>query len=239
MTIAVTLLTCNRPAERANYAFATLEALDKHLIPGEDVWLHIADDGSSQTYRDTLFAMAYRLGRSKWADRVSISNSEGRGYGASFNASTQVTHLQADLVLPLEDDWVLQRPLDLRPIADVVRAGVFGCVRMGYIGYTQDLRGKFVSHGGLQWLLLDPDSPEPHVWAGHPRLEHVSWQRRIGSWLEGVDPGTTEFEVAKRVESREPVAWPIDIILPSGGVFAHIGTEQSRDDQRSNDRVLA
>lgn len=219
MTIAVTIFTCNRPAERADYAFATLDALSK-LRASEPLHLHVADDGSSQSYRDTLCAMAAKT----FGDRVTVSNSDGRGYGASFNAATMVTHGLTDLVASVEDDWELQREFDLDPIADVVRAGVFGCVRMAYIGYTQDLRGKFVSHGGLQWLLLDHDSPEPHVFAGGPRLCSVSWERFVGPWPEGMAAGETEFAVAHKPNARRGVAWPVDLIYPRGDVFAHVGT---------------
>lgn len=217
--IAVTMFTCDRPEARKDYAFATLEALSK-LRASEELHLHLADDGSSQSYRDTLCAVGAKI----FGDRVTVSNSDGRGYGSSFNASTMVTHQIADVVLNLEDDWELQREFDLDPIADVVRVGVFGCVRMGYIGYTQDLRGKFVSHGGLQWLALDPDSPEPHVFAGGPRLCSVAWERFVGPWPENLAAGATEFAVAHMPNARRGVAWPVDLVYPRGDLWAHVGT---------------
>lgn len=217
--IVVSMFTCDRPEERKGYAFQTLEGLRK-LRASEELWLHVADDGSSQVYRDTLVDLGHKI----FDERVSVSNSDGRGYGASWNASTQITHGLTDLVTSVEDDWQLQREFDLDPIADVVRAGVFGCVRMGYIGYTQELRGKFVSHGGLQWLALDPDSPEPHVFAGGPRLCSVEWERFVGPWPEGMAAGETEFAVAHFPNARRGVAWPVDLIYPRGDLFAHVGT---------------
>ena len=112
-------------------------------------------------------------------------------------------------------------------MAAPLRDGAFGCVRMGYIGFTQELRASFVSHGGLFWLALDPASAEPHVWSGHPRLETAGWQREVGPWPEGMAAGATEFEVAHRPAARQRVAWPVDLIRPYGDAWAHVGTCQA------------
>lgn len=220
--IGVLLLTYNR----LDYAKRTLDALGRNLRTDEKLWLHIADDGSSQEYRDDLF----RFGHEMFGENVSMSNSERRGYGANYNLATQAVHKTCEFVLPIEDDWELSEPFDLTPIVDILRDGIFGCVRMGYIGSTQDLLGKFVSHGGLWWLELLASSPEPHVFAGHPRLETVEWERAVGPWPEGRDPGETEFSVCHIKKARQKVGWPIDLIKPSDNLFAHIGTVRARDE---------
>lgn len=219
--IGIILLTY----DRFDYACKTLESVAANLTAPEPLHLHIADDGSSQTYRDTLFALAQK----HFGDAVTMTNSERGGYGASYNLATQVVHHNCELVLPLEDDWELIRPLDLGPVCSVLRDGTFGCVRLGYIGCTQELRGSFVSARERWWLRLDPDSPEPHVFAGHPRLEHYQWERSVGPWPEGLAAGVTEFQVAHRQEARQDVAWPVDLIPPSGNAFVHIGTEMIKD----------
>ena len=217
--IGVILLTY----DRMKYARTTLQSVARHLRSPEPVWLHVADDGSSQEYRDELLSLAHDL----YGDNVSVSNSERRGYGASYNAATQMVHHLADLVLPLEDDWELVRDLNVAPIAEVLRSGLFGCVRLGYVGFTQELRGKFVVGGSLMWLALDPLSPEPHVWTGGPRLETVEWEREVGPWPEDLAAGSTEFEVAHRPAARAGVAWPVDLVLPRGDAFVHIGSVQA------------
>jgi len=217
--IGIILLTFARLA----YARRTLEAVAQNLQASEPFWLHIADDGSPQEYRDELWNLGHKL----YGENVSMTNSERGGYGANYNLATQTLHFICDLVLPLEDDWELLRPLDLDPIARVLREGYYGCVRMGYIGFTQQLNGHFDSHAGYHWLALEPDSPEPHVFAGGPRLESVAWQRRVGPWPEGLPAGETEFHVAHIPEARQGVAWPVDLIFPRGDAFVHIGTEQA------------
>lgn len=191
--------------------------------------MHIADDGSPNGYVKELSEICVASSRvAHW----SFSNSEHRGYGANYNLAMQTVHPlshdpQKGYVLPLEDDWELCRPLDITPIMATLSQGMFGCVRMGYVGYTQPLRCRFVKHGGMHWLEFDPNSEEPHVFAGHPRLETVAWERTVGPWPEGLNPGETEFTVAHTLAARQGVAWPLSLIDVAGDAFAHIGTIRS------------
>lgn len=214
--IAIALFTY----DRFEFAKRTLESVAANLVSAEEeVWLHIADDGSSQEYRDSLV----ELGRCLYGQNVSVTNSERRRYGGNYNAMTQVVHQLADLVLPLEDDWELIRPLDIDPIARVLRSGLFGCVRLGRLSYTAELRAKFVWAEYLHWLALDPQSEERHVFAGGPRLETVEFERALGPWPENMLAGETELVVCGRPESRQGIAWPVSLILPPEGAFTHIG----------------
>lgn len=218
--IAVVLFT----HDRRDYALNTLNHVYYNLTSNvEDFWFHVADDGSPEEEREAIVDRAREL----YGSNVSVTNSERNGYGASYNLATQVVHKIADLILPLEDDWELVRPFNIDPVAEVLRDGTFGCVRLGYIGATQELRGSFVSARGMWWLHLDPDSAEPHVFAGHPRLETVEWERRVGPWPENLAAGDTEFAVAHLREARESVAWPVDLIRPSENLFAHFGTQKA------------
>jgi len=218
--ICLTFLTY----ERLAIAKRCLESVGKNLKCSEELWLHIADDGSSQEYRDELLDLAHQY----YGDNVSATNSDRRGYGGNYNAATAITHRIADLILPLEDDWEMQREFDLTPIANVLRAGLFGCVRMGYIGYTGELRATFRWAENMHWLELDPESSEPHVFSGGPRLETVEWERAVGLWPEGLEQGKTEMDIAWRPASKYKVAWPVELIRPSiGDVFSHIGGEKA------------
>ena len=223
--IAIILLTY----ERLEIALRTLVSLH-HLKADEEFWLHVADDGSSPEYRDEIIAAAREL----FGNNVSATNSERRGYGGNYNYATQVVHGIADLVLPLEDDWEMVRDLHLGTIAAVLRKGIFSCVRLGYLGYTDDLRGTFRYHEGLHWLELDPESPEKHVFAGGPRLETVDFERSIGPWPEYLEQGQTELAVAGRKEARVGVAWPLELVAPQGNVFVHIGSQKAGSDQEGS-----
>ncbi len=223
-TICVMLLTY----DRLDYAIRTVKGLQKHLQYSGSWALHVADDGSPEGYLDQLTNACGAL--------FTKTNSERRGYGASYNLATQIVHPIYPITLPIEDDWELLRPLDLDPLVTILQEdeGV-DCIRLGYIGYTQELRGKFIWSEATKQnlLLLDPKSPEHHVWAGHPRLETTERQRRVGSWPEEVDPGMTEFSVAHNEEARKGVVWPLDLLTSAGNLFAHIGARQARQDQKA------
>lgn len=213
---------------RAQYAHRTLKTTLDRLSYSGQISVHIADDGSPSAHVERLMALAggYRKVRG-----VTTTNAARRGYGASYNLATQTVHQLAHLVLPLEDDWELAHKLDLDWYARALLecAPAVGCVRLGYLGYTKALRGSLGVCAERQYLLLDADSPERHVASGHPRLETVEWERAVGPWPEGLDPGSTEWEWCGYPGARNGVVWPMD--TPPSGWFAHIGTVQARTDQ--------
>ena len=101
---------------------------------------------------------------------------------------------------------------------------MFGCVRLGRLSYSAELRAKFVWAERLHWLALDPSSSERHIFAGGPRLETVEFEKMLEPWAENMVAGATEFEVCGRPESRQGVGWPASLILPPEGAFKHIGS---------------
>lgn len=232
--LSIVLLTYNR----LDYAKQTISALMTNAIyPGGTVRLHIADDGSPdhdnyvaaiikkvEEYSVYLDELGIKL------DEITVTNAERGGYGKNYNLACQVVHDLSDFIMPLEDDWVLRytadTPLDLSVVTAALADPRIGCVRLGYLGYTQRLYGEVIDSGGRNWLLLDSDSPEPHVFAGHPRVETVAWQRQLGAWPEGIAPGATEWEVAHRPEARTGVVWPMELGHP---LFEHIGTIRTID----------
>lgn len=219
-TLTVCLLTYNR----LEYAKRTLKSTLKNLsFTGGDIALHIASDGDEPEYIETLVKAARTVVPEL---EIAVSNSGHKGYGANYNLAMQTVHPQSDLILPLEDDWEMLRPFDVWDLAS--EAELYWCVRLGYIGWTRALECRFVRWPtGHVFLELDSYSAEPHVFAGHPRIETVGWSRTVGPWLEGLDPGYTEFEVARRSAARTGVYWPADLVKPQGDLFAHIGTERS------------
>jgi len=215
--VCVMLLTY----DRYEYAELTLKSALENIRYGGPLSVHIADDGSPDGYVPALIELAKGIGIAQ----VSSTNSNHRGYGANYNAATQVVHGFADVVLPLEDDWQLTRALELERYIPAL--DVFGCIRMGYLGFTQPLHGELKHVADATWLKLWERSYEPHVWTGHPRLETVDWERAVGPWPELLEPGATEFYVSKKEAARVGVAWPMSYITPEGNMFAHIGSTKS------------
>jgi LmbE family N-acetylglucosaminyl deacetylase len=231
MKVAIVLLTWSPSIEnpRSEYARRTLESVLENVDPGGmDLHLHIADDGSDPLHVSALVEIARFHGF-----EPTITNAERGGYGRSYNLATARLHSEYDLIMPIEDDWLLTRRIELEPLANAIEKsnGEIRCIRLGYIGFTQELRGRFCSAADQLFLVLDPNSPEPHVFAGHPRLETVEFERTLGVWPEGLGAGATEWELVHRWDSRVGVAWPVDLGIPAsqarGAMFAHIGTVQT------------
>lgn len=236
-TLGVMVFTYNR----FEVARRTIDALLTHAHYSGPLRLHIADDGSPPVgeipYLEALGRAAIKHPRAVNSHVVvTAANSGQRGYGASYNLATQIMHSECPVLMPLEDDWELQRPLDLDPLVRVLLDGVSAprehgftaepirCIRLGYIGYTNALRGEFVPTPAGQMLLLDAESPERHVFAGHARIETRDFERSVGPWPEMLPAGEVEFEIAGRHAARRGVAWPLDVVGGSGGLFAHIGS---------------
>lgn len=222
--VTILLLTYEDGERRT--ALPTMRAALDHITYPGGLNVHIADDGSVPGHVDALRQLA---GGYHHVGTVGHTDAARRGYGASYNLATQAIHPAADVVLVLEDDWLLQRDLDLGPLVDTL----YEChpylrtIRMGYLGFTQTLLATQIIHTPAgPMVLLDPESPEPHVASGHPRLELVEYQQDVGPWPEGLAPGATEWEWCRRQTARGGVAWPLDLGPASQNdrsLFAHTG----------------
>lgn len=219
--VCVIVFTHCRMEEREGYAITTIDSLNLLEYAGE-LRLHIADDDSEP---DRFRRLLDYAGSVSWAGgNVTTTRGGGHGYGGSYNVASQVTHTLAERFLLLEDDWELMghygADFDLTPYVHYLDDERVGCLRMGYLGWTQELRGSLISVNDEPLLLLDPGSPEPHVFTGHPRLETLSFQRAVGPWPEDIAAGDTEWEVSHRMESRYRVAWPMHM---GRSPWRHIG----------------
>lgn len=221
-TLTILLLTYGRLA----YAEQTLRhTLDK-LRTTAPLNVHIASDGDPSEYIDSLRHLAGGYAHVKG---VYHTNSEQHGYGANYNLATQLIHNNGTRwVMPIEDDWELTREFDIDPLLRALDTSEdIGCIRLGYMSYTQELRGTIKDVNGHKYLVFDPTSPEPHLLAGHPRIESVAWEREVGPWPIGLKPGATEFAVCHIPAARQRVAWPCDFVHPRGDLYAHFGTLRS------------
>lgn len=222
MRLTILLLTY----KRTEYAVETLRSTLDNLEFDGEIAVHIADDGSSKKHVDAIRKVA---GGYEHVVAVGHSDSNRGGYGRNYNLATQQIHPSSDFVLPLEEDWRLTRKLNIDHLCRVLLAKPhIGCIRLGYLGFTDKLDGHLERHEGETFLVLDPFSVEKHVFAGHPRLETVEWQRYVGTWPEGLSPGATELAVCGI--ARSGIAWPLDLVAPNGDMFHHIGTLRATDD---------
>lgn len=236
--VAVCFLTYTPSMDhpRVQYAQQCLYALTRnlHYREGELLW-HIADDGSPSEHVEKLKEIIIR----NTGAEPTISVTGHEGYGANMNHATQVLHPLVDIIMPLEEDWELVREFDISNLALALTEGeaVYGysesisCIRLGYLGWTNDLGGYLVQHAGQTFLRFNEEfCKETHVFAGHPRIETVAFEKRVGPWPEGLKAGYTEMEVCKMDAARSGIAWPLDAGVNASQdyctLFAHVGEIQ-------------
>lgn len=233
LTVAFFTFSPDADHPRTKYARDCLGSLLLNLGYEGELRYHMADDGSWPGHVDNLAAMF-------GPDRAPPSHSDSHraGYGASYNAMTNTVHgFPDELVLCVEDDWYLMRPLDLTPLARCLEDARINCVRLNYLGIAGDrsMRGYIIKPiPGQTMLLLDPECADYHLWSAGPRLETVAFQRQLGLFREHCSAGEMEIDVAGRHQAREGICWPLDFqvnaSLDNPSTFAHVGTVSVKDE---------
>ena len=214
--VAICLLTY----KRTEYALKTVRAALSNVWCSYPLYLHIADNGSGREHIDAIKAEA-----SKYAlAGIGVSEALGGGYGHNYNVATQHLHPYVDYILMLEDDWILNKPLDLDRLIGVLAAGD-ACIRLGNIGVVQGIYASLIVQGSQMFWELNAKSPDQYIFSGNPRFETRGWERAVGPWPENLSPGETELAVGRRVAARSRVFWPLG--QSPFEVFGHIGAERT------------
>lgn len=190
--------------------------------------VHIADGGPN---RQAELRLLLDLASSYInLDGCSVSHAEGGGYGAICNTAQRTIHAYSGIILTVDDEWELTRPLDL---TDLVQSFFdkewVGCIRLDHLSWPS--RGQVQDVAGMRFLNLEPEG-NGLIWTNGPRLETRRFQRDMGDWPETGDALKVAATIGRRV--RHGVLWPLDLALsasPSphslfvkqGGPHAHEG----------------
>lgn len=200
--------------ERTRLALATIRSV-KEKIVYPNIGFHIADDGSRNGHVELLLQ---EIGPNY---EVTITNSARGGVGRSMNFGTIECHKRADLILHLEDDWVLNEKLDIQPMVDLLMKDTsIGMVRLGLV--TLDMQGTTISSNGHIWWRLNKGPP--YTFNGHPSLRHKRFFEAYGPYREGLKPGETEVSMCWQFNN---LTGPYVVIPPDIPRFQHIGDSQS------------
>lgn len=235
----VTLVVCTY--NRLNEIQRTLQALRDWLIyPDDQVRLLIADDHSPNNYIN-------KLKRTKvikeWPGVVDFSVTE-QNSGWGVNVNTALSHVVTDYVFFIEDDYTLQRTLDLRlgvalllekPHVGLVRyrgtAGdvpVFHQFEADVTAHIPEFREYMGLPGKLTYLQFNGGSPTAYIYSHGAHLKHRRFHEYYGLYDEGRKLGETEEAMAVRVKSMmqaDPTHAPGIVIFPEfiPMHFDHIG----------------
>lgn len=200
----------------------TVQHLLKNLQYPNLLWI-IADDGSPDI---THLGSVTKL----LADCDHVMLDAGRaGVGVSKNkALNYAWNAGCTLVLMLEDDWELARPLDLYPFIKLLENDTIGMVRMGYLG--GELEANYEAWEGISFWRLKRGSGV-YVYSGQVSLRHKRFYDNCGYHPEGVSPGEEELEFCKRYNACEgapDIVWPAKFACEfNQGAFVNIGTGEA------------
>lgn len=214
------LLTTYR---RTDYALRTIQAL-KEKLQWPQLWWMISDDGSPHEHSEALIA---EIGGSY---NVKLFNSDRNGVGYGMNHCLQEIFQTTELVMIMEDDWVLNAPLDLRPYVNLLtNSETYGMIRMGYI--SPGLSGSLISEEDKLFWKLEPNGAQ-YRYSGHPSLRHKRFHERYGDFAEGLAPGWTELDMCAKVNALPngpALVYPAE--CGAWGFFGHVGTESLKEVQ--------
>lgn len=211
MSLGIVFTTYNR----AQTAVPALKALAGLRYDG-DIRLWLCDDGTGSAYTDSLCSVC--------PVPVTVIDAGGRGVGHSKNLGLARAFAETDTVLLMEDDWVLQRDLDVNAYVKCLRQTPdLGIIRLGWL--SVDISARLVGVDGVCYWDLVPDSGV-YGCSGQVSLRHKRFYDVVGYHGLGMSPGEEELDMCSRWNRcKSPrIFWPADIPCGLGkGVFANNG----------------
>jgi len=217
---------------RQSVAVRTVQAMLQNLQypDGELRWI-ICDDGSSdEHYLDPIVTLLTKTER----DDIFLQglvNGKRRGVGWMMNTAIRLVKetFGGQLLMILEDDWELVRPLDISPYADLLVSHVdMGMVRLGYL--SPNINATIISRNDRLWWKIEPNG-ETYRYSGHPSVRHIRFHEVYGLFDEGLPPGYTELSMCGKVNAKPngpAILIPIEY-EQRWGFFHHIGSESLAD----------
>ena len=139
---------CILTHNRTNVACATIDYLVKNLKYDNLKWC-ISDDLSDNGHIDRLLDVFKNNGINEV--KVCMTNPYSRGLGAALNNALMYSWTNGDLSFTVEDDWILQRTLELKKYVDVLMSDQdTAMVRLAYLDKRHKLTpyNKFLNAVG-------------------------------------------------------------------------------------------
>lgn len=225
--LAIALVTYNRTREALETIKSTASNLD---YPPEKIGWYIGDDGSADGHHDAILHEFEEIeGRGskligEHNDRFRSDDTYNCGRG--WNKALGICHQYSDFVLWLEDDWKLEKPLDLVPYVKLLQEREdVGIVTFRILSVGADVHT--VGHNGE--VFLQYHRTTQYAYSGNPLLRHARYTRYYGWFAEDRSPGLIELhqdDMYRLDVKNGPVIWrPVGI--SQWGSWAHIGTSKT------------
>lgn len=241
--ITIIILTFDRPLEVRR----TIDALAQHLTYQGQLHFLIADNTSPGNYASDLLH-DYREWINLGTDfRVIVNPAGDRNWGS--NANYALSQCTTDLIIQLEDDFILKSPIDLTPLAALLllNSGI-GLIRlggiMGHVDLTAVMRETDISTllpqyrqgmgmlGRVNYWQLSPYCEQLYVYSNHVQLKHKRFHLSHGLYPEGLGLGACEEAMAHQVKdnllfaSTPQIAVPLELVVTQ---WDHVGVSWRND----------
>lgn len=123
--LPIVFLTHNR----TKLACATIDFLMRNLKFDGKIKLIISDDRSDSQHVKTLLETA-RKHLDEKDIIVLLASKERYGYGSAMNRGLEIAYLFSSVALTLEDDWILEKELDVSNYVKLIKEKDIGCIRL-------------------------------------------------------------------------------------------------------------
>lgn len=221
--VSILLMSHGRSRTHTDYALRTIESLQKNLKYPNLAWYVASSCGNDTHHARVLDAI----------DQLKIGHhNELSTCGVSWNRGLVSCYKHSNLILVMEQDWVLPEPFDISHHVQVLeKEEHIGMVRYGtlIVNPAQHMTAKVVGLQGCHyWQFI---GNWQYMYSGNPHLRHRRLNQAVGLYNEVIhpSPGDVEIDFDARFRQQDKV----HIVRPCGispwGVFSHIGNEQSYD----------
>ena len=225
----------------------TFTALCKNLKYSGKINVYIADDCTpNKDYLPVLEVeldeLAYQCQRT-WKI-IPCQTPVNGGWGR--NANHALSKTTSDIVMMIEDDYVITKEIDLDPLVALLLCHQsIGLIRLDGIAghkvlahahetdissYLPDYRQGVGNCGLVHYWLLDHSSPALNVYSHRPQLKHKRFHEFYGKYIEGAKLGVTEDDFAHRVKDGMKEHWQfapcIAVPLDANNFFDHVGVSR-------------
>lgn len=180
--------------ERWELLSPCLQLLRTYLYYPGNIRYVLADDGDTS---ETARRMADNFEDFEDKDfQWEIIGGERLGLGGNTNRALKT--IQTDIVLQLQDDYFLRKPLDLTPHVEKLLADESaGWVRLRLLNgqrFTASIEDRYWR---INWF-----SDEGYICSDQPHLKHMRFHQAFGYYPEGLRVADTENEWCWRVRKE-------------------------------------
>lgn len=222
--LAIVLFTYKRTQE----ALRTIRSTKEHLnYPKEHVVWYVADDGSDKEHHNAVLEEVQKDGGILIGEHNEKFREDGSyNCGKGWNLGLGLCYQRTDFVLTLEDDWLMEAPLDTRRyiklLQDRDEVGIvsFRILSIGADVHTVGWDGE---------IFLKYQRTTQYAYSGNPLFRHSRYTKYYGWYAEDRSPGLIELhqDDLYRLDVRNgPEIWRPAGLDPWGG-WHHIGSEKT------------